>query len=55
VPAEALDAADPAALAQALFPPPLIGDILGGAAAYARDVEAIVTPLLAALDNPATA
>lgn len=49
----ALNEADPAALAAALFPPPLGGDILSGAADYAREVEAIIAPLSAALDQPA--
>lgn len=49
----ALAQADPAALAAALFPPPLTGDILSGAADYAREVEAIIAPLTAALDQPA--
>ena len=51
----ALDNADPATIAAALFPPPITGDILSGAADYARDVEAIITPLSAALDHPGTA
>lgn len=49
----ALAAADPTALAAAIFPPALAGDILAGAADYAREVEAIIAPLEAALDAPA--
>ena len=50
----ALDNANPAAIAAVLFPPPITGDILSGAADYAREVEAIITPLTAALDKPAS-
>jgi hypothetical protein len=53
--ADALSNADPGAIAAALFPPPIVGDILSGAADYAREVEAIIPALAAALDkiNPA--
>lgn len=50
----ALSNADAAGIAAALFPPPITGDILSGAADYAREVKAIIAPLTAALGNPAT-
>lgn len=49
----ALDDADSAALARAIFPLPITGDILSGAADYAHEVKAIIAPLCAALDQPA--
>jgi hypothetical protein len=49
----ALSNADAAGIATALFPLPITGDILSGAADYAREVEAIIAPLTAALGNPA--
>lgn len=45
----ALAKADAAALAAALFPPPLEGDVLAGAAAYAAEVRTVIAPLAPAL------
>ncbi|PKO55497.1 MAG: hypothetical protein CVU28_06240 [Betaproteobacteria bacterium HGW-Betaproteobacteria-21] len=42
---------DPAAIAAAIFPPALSGDVLAGAADYAREVKAIIAPLEKALDQ----
>ncbi len=47
----ALTKADPVTIAAALFPPPIVGDILSAAADYAREVEAIIPTLAAALDK----
>lgn len=50
----ALAAADSAAIATAIFPPALsgdVGDVLAGAADYAREVKAIIAPLEAGLDK----